>query len=176
MYCLNNLLNFLFPEHLSLFRGNVISAISQIETERSNIILTDERSICDTKAVILSIKKQFEKKVEEDKIKQFKCELEQRVYGGCRKTLQAIERLFTSLYRYQIQIKPINQQENSNRSSLPMSFIDQQQQLVPSNKRKPQTLDDDDDKLSAVSCSSNEDKNSSKHDRRTFKSTCRKPN
>ncbi len=175
MYCLNNLLNFLFPEHLSSFRGNVISAISQIETERSNIILTDERSICDTKAVILSIKKQLEKKVEEDKIKQFKCELDQRVFGGCRKTLQAIERLFTSLYRYQIQIKPINQQENSNWSSLPMPFIDQQQ-LVPSNKRKLQTLDDDDDKLSAVSCSSNEDKNSSKHDRRPFKSTCRKPN
>ncbi|UJR17946.1 hypothetical protein I4U23_004845 [Adineta vaga] len=101
-------------KHLSSFREFILSSMEKIKSLRSDVDLLDELSICNGKKVLLTIKNEFSKKIEEAQINQSTSMLDQLIHNACKNTLRDIRFLLTTLYSYQMKIYHEKQENITN--------------------------------------------------------------
>jgi hypothetical protein len=123
--CFHQLLHSIRPGNLIFFRELVKYAIGKITYIRSNINLSDDKSIHNGKKLILSLKNQFKKEREElDNNNQFECDLDRQHDEWCKQILTEIKTLSNSLDRYELQLNQNNRRNISNSSSSSPPLID----------------------------------------------------
>jgi hypothetical protein len=107
--------------------------ITDVEFARSNVDLYNYQSLCNCKQAITSIKIRYTRKFNEQSLKSSDYQFNREIKQVHQKTLREICSLITSLRQYQLQISE-HEQEKS------FSINHQQQsednQFIPSNKRK----------------------------------------